>query len=731
MKINSLRVKVMIVLIPVILASFTLLSVLSYSFASDSLKKSNSEIMLEMCKTAVSKTNDRVNAQLNTLEVLASNPIMSDSTISNEEKIEILKPTAEIMGVLNMSIGDVDGNFIDINGKTKQSKTSQSYINPMEGKSSISNPYMDVEKNLMSVTYSVPIRNSSKEIVGIITVDKSCDDFSSLIDEIKFLKSGSIIILDSYGNCIVTENKDLKNKNITEIKSKNSGENSINNIGKKILNSKKAEIGYYIYNGKPKYIAYSPIADTGLFLGLTVEESDLLSALVNLGNVEGILAIVMIIIISLILIIFFMKVTKKLITAKNYVDSIAEGDFKSKIDMNKIRGNDEINKICVSIGKAKDSVSDMIQSVKNNAGYVGNQAGDLSEISSELFMYINEIASSIDTVSQNADRQNSDFDEIINILNEFSETFNIIKSNVNSINRRVTIVDKHASEGNSSIENLNNGIIEVNSSFDSFSKSIDEVEKQMNIVNNITGIINDIAEQTDLLALNAAIEAARAGKEGAGFNVVASEIRNLADQSKTSSKNIYTIINSLMSIIRKMVDESKIMEGNLEQQRNTIYEAMSSFAQITVLVKEIAPKISNINNTFNTMNENKDNIIDTVQELSEDVKTTGESIKKISQSADSMSELSTSVKDNSSILVDKSQMLMEEVNKFKINENIDGIEQMQVVENTKDIEHNENAQGTEGIANIGCTEDIESFENNEDIKNITNIEDAEDIKEAV
>ena len=85
----------------------------------------------------------------------------------------------------------------------------------MQGKSSISNPYMDTEKNLRAVTYSVPIRDSSKHIVGIITATKSCDDFSTLIDEIKFLKSGSILILDSYGNVIVTKDKELKNKNLT------------------------------------------------------------------------------------------------------------------------------------------------------------------------------------------------------------------------------------------------------------------------------------------------------------------------------------------------------------------------------------------------------------------------------------------------------------------------------------------------------------------------------------
>lgn len=99
----------------------------------------------------------------------------------------------------------------------------------------------------------------------------------------------------------------------------------------------------------------------------------------------------------------------------------------------------------------------------------------------------------------------------------------------------------------------------------------------MKNVNGITNIINGISEQINLLALNAAIEAASAGDAGRGFSVIALEVKKLSDKSKESAQNIYKIINRLINIINKLVEESKNMESELHEQKEMIYNASSSF----------------------------------------------------------------------------------------------------------------------------------------------------------
>ena len=109
-------------------------------------------------------------------------------------------------------------------------------------------------------------------------------------------------------------------------------------------------------------------------------------------------------------------------------------------------------------------------------------------------------------------------------------------------------------------------------------KDISETGKQtLGIVKNI----DEIAFQTNLLALNAAVEAARAGEAGAGFAVVAEEVRNLAMRASEAAKNT----NSLIETVVK-----KIKEGaHLTEKTNTDFsEVISSSSDAGNLVSEIA-----------------------------------------------------------------------------------------------------------------------------------------------
>lgn len=63
-KFNSIRTKILIFLIPILLLAFTTISTLGYKFASNSLSSSNLEIMKEMTKVAASKANDRINGEI-------------------------------------------------------------------------------------------------------------------------------------------------------------------------------------------------------------------------------------------------------------------------------------------------------------------------------------------------------------------------------------------------------------------------------------------------------------------------------------------------------------------------------------------------------------------------------------------------------------------------------------------------------------------------------------------
>ncbi|MGL4109419.1 methyl-accepting chemotaxis protein [Clostridium sp. LP20] len=666
-KFKSIKSKLLIILLPIFIGGFLLISLFAYHYSKEILIESNLNIMGEMTKVAADKTNVYINEELNRLDLLAKNSKVKDENINLNDRLGELRSLLETNNELDIGISDLSGNAVFFNSESRNIKNTRNFISSISGNSEISTPYFDYDIGKKIIAYSVAIKDYNDEVIGTIVSYKESKELGEMINSIKFLNTGNSLIIDSYGNFVASSDKKLlsDNENIISIQREGEDLEALNNIGKDMA-SGYSGTGEYQYSGTGRYITYTPIGNTGLSLGISVEKGDILEKLTYLKVASFTVTVVVTLLITIVIILFSFNIGDTLKRTKEYVHIMSDGDFSEEVDKKYLEGRDEVADIYNSVNRAKVSIGGMICAVKDTSEGVRANADVLNEISMELSSLTENIYVAIGEVATRAGDQSAELNSIVNKLEYFSKKVDVVKEHVKQINLKALEANNEAIKGNEDMMILDQGIIKFSSDLDSFIKDIDHINVHIKRVNEITDLINNISEQTNLLALNAAIEAARAGEAGNGFAVVADDIRVLAEKSKESSKNIYNILNELMNRIKGVVIGSEAIKSEIKFQRKSVDIALTSFKGISDSVNGITPKIIEIKEAFDNIIGSRDIIINTIEVIASSSEEISAATEEVTASAINLSQTSDAVEVSSKLLLGKSTDLMEQVKIFKV-----------------------------------------------------------------
>ncbi|MCM3743781.1 methyl-accepting chemotaxis protein [Sporosarcina luteola] len=295
---------------------------------------------------------------------------------------------------------------------------------------------------------------------------------------------------------------------------------------------------------------------------------------------------------------------------------LAQGDFAAEPLV--IKNRDEIGEMATAFNEMKADLRTIIMNTRDSSYQLAAQAEQLTASSEESLAASEMVAEIAEKNLLASDMQVNLVNDSANAMAEMANGITQITNDNAAMLASSVEVSRLVREGAGLMKDVTDQMSNISASIQQSTEIITDLAVHSEKIRNVTGLITGIAEQTNLLALNAAIEAARAGEQGKGFAVVANEVRNLAEQSKTSAEEIGRMIDAIIQNVSLAVDSTEAGTDRVKEGLGITDKTNEVFNEIEFASNDVSSKVGTVSaaiEQIRTMSEQVTDSSKKVQEL--------------------------------------------------------------------------------------------------------------------
>ncbi len=342
---------------------------------------------------------------------------------------------------------------------------------------------------------------------------------------------------------------------------------------------------------------------------------------------------------------------------------VAKGDFSQKLQVN---ADDVVGDLGQTFNRMLDQLRQILQQTTDLSKHVSDSGRDMYLKNQNMKLVMEQVAASSNELAIGSSEISEDIAGMTESMKEIEERVASYAHSTKEMNERGNQTLALVNKGRQAIDTQTEGMKRNVEATEQVAETISELARQANGISKITSSISEIAEQTNLLSLNASIEAARAGEHGLGFAVVAQEVRKLAEESSSLTREVFTLVKGIEQGIQQALVHIKKNEDVVYTQTTMIQETERIFRDIVGSVKFITEQIANFAKESDLMLEHARNISGSIENISAITEESAAGTEEVSASMNEQIHSVQSMLESTEELQQKVLQLQRTIQVFKL-----------------------------------------------------------------
>ncbi|WP_154984529.1 methyl-accepting chemotaxis protein [Paenibacillus polysaccharolyticus] len=275
--------------------------------------------------------------------------------------------------------------------------------------------------------------------------------------------------------------------------------------------------------------------------------------------------------------------TRPIVQLSRAAKQVSSGDLTTEIPQR--RTQDELTVLYDAFNVMVSNLRSIVNDIADSTRTTSQNAQSLSEAITQAAEQIEMMSEAVDHIAVGVEDQKVTSQHSLITADEMLNDFQKMQHQSLGMTELSGKMERSVDHTKETFSSLMKGMDELAESHNRSRDIMLLLEKEASDIEAITQSVKNIAEETGLLALNASIEAARAGEEGAGFAVVAQQIRKLADESKDSVHRINELISRVQQRIRETVELSHEQHGLVVNESERTVSVDQTLLELTGTVE--------------------------------------------------------------------------------------------------------------------------------------------------